>query len=55
MIVNGGITKDGMSKSKVDQCELSSLRLKINLVLCVQCGMWIHSRCVGVKIVTRKF
>ena len=41
----GCITKDGMSKSKVDPCGLCSLRVKANSVLCLQCGKWIHSRC----------
>ena len=44
--------KDGISKGKVDPC---GLRLKANSVLCVQCGKWIHSRCVRVKRVTQKF
>ena len=37
-----GITKDGMSKSKVDPCGVCSLRVKANSVLCVQCGKWIQ-------------
>ena len=41
-MVSGGITKDGMSKSKVDPCGVCSLRVKANTVLCVQCGKWIH-------------
>ena len=32
-----------------------SLRVRVNSVLCVQCGKWIHSRCAGVKRVTSKF
>ena len=35
---SGGITKDGMSKSKVDPYGVCSLRVKVNPVLCVQCG-----------------
>ena len=47
VMVSGGITKNGMSKSKVDQCGVCSLRVKANSVLasvlCVQCDKWIHS------------
>ena len=42
VMVCSSITKDSMSKSKVDPCGVCSLRIKANLVLCVQCGMWIH-------------
>ena len=52
VMVSGGITKDGMSKSKVDRCGVCSLRVKANSVLC---GMWIHSRCAGVKMMTYVF
>ena len=38
VMVSGGITKDGMSKSKVDPYGVCSLRVKANSVLCVQCG-----------------
>ena len=38
-IVSGGITKDGMSKSKADPCGF--LKVKANEVLCLHCGMWI--------------
>ena len=34
------------------ECEF---RVKGYLVLCVQCGIWIHGRCAGVKSVTPKF
>ena len=34
VMVCGGITKDGLSKSKVDRCWACSLRAKANLVLC---------------------
>ena len=51
-MVSGGITKDDMSKSNT--CGVCSLRVKANSVLCVQCGKWIHGRCVGVKMVTTK-
>ena len=53
-MVIGGITKDGLSRSKVDSCRIYSLREKINLILCVQCGKWIHSICAGVKRMTPK-
>ena len=52
VVVSGGITQDGMSKSKVDPCGLSSLRVMANSVLWAQCGRWIHGRCAGVKRVT---
>ena len=48
-MVCGGITKDGMSKSKVDLYLVCSLRVKASLVMCIQCGKWIHGRCIGVK------
>ena len=53
-MVCSGITKDGISKSKVDQCGVCSLRGKANSVLCLQCGKWIHIRGAGVKRVTPK-
>ena len=49
MIVSGGITKDGLSKSKVDPCWVCSLRIKANFVLYVQCCKRIHSKRVGRK------
>ena len=49
--VNGGITKDNMFKSKVDPCEVCSLRVKAYLVLC---GKWVHGRCARVKRGTPK-
>ena len=54
-MVRSSITKDGMSKSKVDPCGVFSMRVKANSVLCVQCGKWIHGRCAGVKRVTPMF
>ena len=48
VMVSGNITKDSMSISKVDPCGVCSLRVKANSVLCVQCNMWIHSRCAEV-------
>ena len=38
LMVSSGITKDGLSKSKVDSCGVCSLRVKANSVLCIQCG-----------------
>ena len=35
MMVSGGITKDGLSESKVYQCGVYSLRVKANSVLCI--------------------
>ena len=54
-IVRGGVTKDGISKGKVDPCGVCSLRVKANSVFSVQCGKWIHGRCAGVTRVTSKF
>ena len=42
VMVSGGITKDGMSKIKVDPLGVCSLRVKANSILCVQCGKWIN-------------
>ena len=47
VMVCGGITQNGLSKSKVDPCGVCSLRVKANSVLCLQCGKWIHGRCAG--------
>ena len=55
VLVCGGITKDGMPKSKVDSCGVSSLRIKANSVQCLQFGKWIHGRCAGMKRATPKF
>ena len=55
VMVSCGITQDGLSNSKVEPCGVCSLRVKASSVLCVQCGRWIHVRCVGVKRVTSKF
>ena len=55
VMVCGGITKDGMSKSKVDPCGVCTLRVKANSVLCLQFGKWIHGRCAGMKRVTPNF
>ena len=50
-----GITKDGISKSKVDSCWVCSLSVKANSVLCLQCAKLIHGRCDRVKKVTQTF
>ena len=42
VMVSVGITKDGMSKGKVDPCGVCSLGVKVNSVLCVQFGEWTH-------------
>ena len=55
VIVCGSITKDGLSKSEVDPCGACNLRVKVNSVLCFQCGKFIHGRCAGMKRVTTKF
>ena len=55
IMVNCGITVDGMSKGMVYQCRNCSLKVKANSVLCIQCGKWIHDICAGVKRVTPKF
>ena len=53
--VIGGITKDSLSKSKVDMFDVCSLKAKVNSALCAQHGKWIHNKCVRAKIVTSKF
>ena len=55
VMVSGSITKDGLSKSKVDPFVGCCLRVKTNSVVCVQYGNWIHGRCTGMKRVTTKF
>ena len=55
VMVSGCITKDGLSKRKVEPCGVCSLRVKANSVIRVQCGKWIHRRCVGMKKVTTDF
>ena len=35
VMVSSGITKDGISKSKVDPCGVCSLRVKTDSVLCL--------------------
>ena len=55
VMVSSGITQDGLSKSKIDPCEVCSMRVMADSVLCVQCGKWIHGRCAGVKMVSSRF
>ena len=55
VMVSGSITKDGLSKSKVDSCAICSIRAKAKSVLCVLCGKWIHGRCATVKRMTQNF
>ena len=55
VVICDGITKDGMSKSKIDPCGACSLRVKASSVLCLQCDKWIYSRCARVKMVIQKF
>ena len=38
VMVNGGISQNGLSKCKVDPCWVCSLRVKASVALCVQCG-----------------
>ena len=52
LMTSSGITKVGLSKSKVDTCAVCSLRVNANSILCVQCGKWIHGLCIRVKLVT---
>ena len=54
-MVCGRIIKDGMFKRKVDPCGVCRLRVKVNSVLCLQCGKWIHGRCARVRRVTPMF
>ena len=52
---SGGIPNNGNSKSKVDPHGFCGLRVKANIVLCLQCFNWIHSRCARVKRLTPEF
>ena len=55
VMVSGGITNVGLSKSEVDSCWVCSLRIKAKSVLCVQCGRWINGGCAGVNRMTARF
>ena len=54
MMVSDGITKDGLSKSKVNSCGVCSLREKDKSYICAECDKLIHGRCARVKMVTAK-
>ena len=43
--------KDVLSSSRPQPCGICSFRLKSNTVLCDKCGLCIHGRCTGVKMV----
>ena len=49
VMVNEGITKDGLSKSKVDTYGIYRLSVRVSIILCVQCGKWFHSRCASMS------
>ena len=55
VMVSDNVTNNGMCKSKVNPCLVCSLRVKANSLLSVQCGKWIHGRCIGVEMLTTKF
>ena len=53
MKVGSGIITHGLSKFKIDQCGICSLRVKDNSVLCVHCVYSvIHGRLCEVKSVS---
>ena len=52
VMVSGGIA---MPKCKVYPCGVCGLRVKADSALCVQCGMWIHSKCAAAKMMTQRF
>ena len=47
VMVSGSTTKYGLSKGKVYPCWVCSLRVKVDSVLCLIIGKWIHGKCVG--------
>ena len=47
-----GITTDALCKGEVETYGVSTLIVKANSVLCVQCGKWIRGRCIGEKRLT---
>ena len=49
------IKKDGLYKSKIYQCGISSLRAKVNSILCVKCGNWVDRRYAGLNRVNQDF
>ena len=54
MMISGGITKDGMSKSEVHKGGLCGMMENAKSIQSVQCGKWINSRCAGVKKMKKK-
>ena len=55
VMVNEGIIKVVFSKGNVYPYGICGLMVKANSVLCVQCAMWISSRCAGLTIVDSNF
>ena len=55
VMVNGGITKDDLSKYNVGPCVVCSFGVKAISVLCVHGGKWSHGICAGVKMVATVF
>ena len=51
----GNILNYGLFKSRVDLCWVCGFRVKVNSVLCIQCGKWIHGRYARVQMVATKF
>ena len=54
MNVSSDIAMDGLSKGIVYPW-VCNLRVKVNLILCVQCGRLIHGKCAEVKWVSPEF
>ena len=54
-MVSSDITLDGLSRGKINPCEVYSLSVRANSVLSVHGDRWIHSRCARVRRVTSKF
>ena len=54
-MVSEGITNDGLCMSRVYQYKILSFSIKVDSVLCVKCGKWIHGICVGVNILKKFF
>ena len=49
VLVNSGITRDGLSTSKYYPYVIYSFTVKVISVLCVKLVKWINSRCARVK------
>ena len=45
VMVSAGISKDCLSKNKIDPCGVCILRVNLDSLLCLQCVKWIRSRC----------